>query len=100
LCHAMLRLLSVGERLSVCVPQRCFTKGWCRLGNETLHQFPNNFSLHPQCWDMILAIVLHLTCVHTVLLKNSSTTLFLYLLLSVAFGIFQLLLQIKELELK
>ena len=70
------------------------------LGNETLHQFPNSFPLQPLCRGMILAIARHLSCVHPVLLMDSRSGPWLYLRLRPAFGIFQLLLQIKQLKLK
>ena len=70
------------------------------LGNETLHQFPNSFTLHSLWRGMILAIVRHVSCVHTALLMNSHSDPWLYLQPRLAFGIFQLLLQVKQLELK
>jgi hypothetical protein len=50
---------------------------------------------------MILAIVRHVSCVRTALLMNSrSGGPWLYVRPRLAFGIFQLLLQVKQLELK
>jgi len=49
---------------------------------------------------MILAIVRHVCCVPTGLHMDSRSGPWLYLRVRLAFGIFQLLLQIKQLELK
>ncbi len=70
------------------------------LGNETLHQFPNSLPLHSLWRRMILAIVRHVSCVRTALLMNARSDPWLYLRVRLAFGIFQLLLQIKQLKLK
>lgn len=66
------------------------------MGNETFHQFPNIFPFHPPMQR-------HDSCDRAAFeLCASSAThgLWLYLRLRLAFGVFQLLLQVKQFKLK
>jgi hypothetical protein len=77
-----------------------FHEGLVLVGERDASSVPQQLSAPSHMQDMILETVLHLSCVQPVLHMDSRSGPWLYLLLRLAFDIFQLLLQIKQLELK